>query len=135
MYFHVKLYERSLVIESFKTLSESVDIDINAPVGTTYTLGSSTVTMIDPYTEYVNILKECFDFDALRAFLSSRPKFSMLFDGMHGAGGPFAKRVLVEELGLPQVCFCCVRILYKSNTYFSIFFFNLEFIVTLRSSP
>lgn len=99
-----KLYERSLVIESFKTLSESVDIDINAPVGTTYNLGSSTVTMIDPYTEYVSILKECFDFDALRAFLSSQPKFSMLFDGMHGAGGPFAKRVLVDELGLPEVC-------------------------------
>ena len=79
-------------------------IDINAPVGTTYVLGSSTVTMIDPYTEYVSILKECFDFDALRTFLSSQPKFSMLFDGMHGAGGPFAKRVLVEELGLPKVC-------------------------------
>ena len=27
----------------------------------------------------------------------------MLFDGMHGAGGIFAKRVLVDELGLPEV--------------------------------
>jgi len=26
----------------------------------------------------------------------------MVFDGMHGAGGPFARRVLVEELGLPK---------------------------------
>jgi phosphoglucomutase len=28
---------------------------------------------------------------------------SIAYDGMHGAGGPFAKRVLVEELGLPEV--------------------------------
>ena len=33
----------------------------------------------------------------------------MLFDGMHGAGGIFAKRVLVEELGLPEVCLCLMR--------------------------
>jgi phosphoglucomutase len=100
----LKLYERTLVIQSFKTLSDPLVIDVNAPVGTEYTLGSSTVTMIDPFTEYVSILKDCFDFDALRQFLSSQPKFSMLFDGMHGAGGPFAKRVLVDELGLPEVC-------------------------------
>jgi phosphoglucomutase len=93
-----------LIIDSFKTISDTVEIDINAPVGTSYTLGSSTVTIIDPYTEYVSILKECFDFDDLRNFLSSHPNFSMLFDGMHGAGGPFAKRVLVEELGLSEVC-------------------------------
>jgi phosphoglucomutase len=92
-----------LVIQSYKTLSETIEIDINAPVGTIYTLSTSSVTMIDPYTEYVSILKECFDFDALSQFLSSQPKFSMLFDGMHGAGGPFAKRVLVDELGLPEV--------------------------------
>jgi phosphoglucomutase len=125
-----------LVIESFKTISDSVDIDINAPVGTTYTLGSSTVTMIDPYTEYVSILKECFDFDALRAFLVSQPKFSMLFDGMHGAGGPFAKRVLVDELGLPEVC--CVTSGSCTNTNvsnnFSMLLLYLEFIAAMRSS-
>ena len=93
-----------MLIQSFKTLSISIDIDINAPAGTTYNIGLSTVKIIDPYTEYISILKECFDFDALSQFLSSCPQFTMLFDGMHGAGGPFAKRVLVDELGLPEVC-------------------------------
>lgn len=79
------------------------DIDLNAPVGTTYQLSSSVVTIIDPFAEYVTVLKECFDFVALRKFLKDRPEFSMVFDGMHGAGGPFARRVLVEELGLPEV--------------------------------
>lgn len=79
---------------------------MNADVGTTYSLtSSSTVTIIDPFAEYVDCLKSCFDFDALRAFCA-RPDFSVLYDGMHGAGGPFAKRVLIEELNLPKVSHC-----------------------------
>lgn len=60
------------------------------------------MTIIDPFEEYVNCLKECFDFGAIKEF-AKRPDFSILFDGMHGAGGPFAKRVLMEELGFPEV--------------------------------
>jgi phosphoglucomutase len=60
------------------------------------------VTIIDPFEEYVNCLKQCFDFAAIRDF-AKRPGFSILFDGMHGAGGPFARRVLIEELGFPEV--------------------------------
>ena len=62
----------------------------------------STVTIIDPFAEYIETLKSCFDFDAIREF-GKRSDFSILFDGMHGAGGPFAKRILVEELGFPEV--------------------------------
>lgn len=79
------------------------DIDINASVDTTFQLTSdSTVTIIDPFAEYVDVLKSCFDFDNMRDF-AQRKNFSILFDGMHGAGGPFAKRVLAEELGFPEV--------------------------------
>jgi phosphoglucomutase len=96
------LYERSLEIESFKTVEGCDDINLNANVGTTYSLtDTSTVTIIDPFEEYVNTLKSCFDFKALKKFVQ-RPDFRMLFDGMHGAGGPFARRVLIEELGLPE---------------------------------
>jgi phosphoglucomutase len=106
-----ELYERSLKIESFKTIKEKDDngalpetIDLSAPVGTTFQLTpSSSVTIIDPFTEYVSVLKECFDFDAIQQFVSKRPDFQILFDGMHGAGGPFARRVLMEELGFPEV--------------------------------
>jgi phosphoglucomutase len=103
-----QLYERSLEIKSFKTLEGVEDLDFDALVGTKYPLTStSTVTLIDPFEEYVKVLKECFDFPALKEFFAKRPDFSLLFDGMHGAGGPFARRVLVEELGLPEVSFVC----------------------------
>lgn len=98
------LYERSLKISSFRTLQGAPHVDIHAEIGSTFSLTpTSTVTIIDPYREYVETLKSCFDFDALRAFVA-RPSFSLLFDGMHGAGGPFARRILVEELGLPESC-------------------------------
>ena len=98
-----QLYQKTLAISNYKTLSNLVDIDLSAPVGTKYALTpTSTVTIIDPYRNYVEALKSCFDFDRLREF-GKRQGFSILFDGMHGAGGIFAKRVLVEELGLPEV--------------------------------
>ena len=79
------------------------DIDLSADVGSTFALGpDTTVTIIDPFERYLESLKSCFDFEKLQAFVK-RDGFSMLFDGMHGAGGPFAQRILVEELGLPQV--------------------------------
>ena len=90
-------------ISSFKTVEGTEDVDLNADAGTTFSLTSdSTVTIIDPFAEYVDVLKSCFDFDAIRKF-AKRSDFSILFDGMHGAGGPFAQRVLVEELGFPEV--------------------------------
>jgi len=32
----------------------------------------------------------------------NRKDFSLLFDGMHGAAGPYARRILVELFGLPE---------------------------------
>ena len=97
-----ELYERSLAISSFKTLTDATKIDLDADVGTTFQLTpTSKVTIIDPFDEYVAVLKTCFDFEKLAEFCK-RSDFSLLFDGMHGAGGPFAQKVLVEELGLPE---------------------------------
>lgn len=79
-------------------------MDLNADVGTSFSITpTSSVTIIDPFECYINTLKSCFDFEALSKF-SKKEGFSLLFDGMHGAGGPFAKRVLLDELGLPEVC-------------------------------
>lgn len=90
-------------IKSFQTLEGTEDLDFDAPAGTTYQLTpTAKVTIVDQFEEYVAVLKTCFDFDALREF-AKKPGFSLVFDGMHGAGGPFARRVLIEDLELPEV--------------------------------
>ncbi len=48
-------------------------------------------------------LKTCFNFDKLRSFCQGKGPSTLLFDGMHGAGGPFARKIFVDELGLPEV--------------------------------
>jgi len=96
------LYDKSLEIKSYQSVEGSHDIDLSAPVGTQYQLtDTSTVTIIDPFENYMEALKSCFDFDKLKEF-GQREDFSVLFDGMHGAGGIFAQRVLIDELGLPE---------------------------------
>lgn len=96
------LYEKSLKLTSFKTIEGNPDIDLDAEAGTTIAISDETkVTIIDPFEIYLEALNSCFDFDALKKF-GQRENFSILFDGMHGAGGPFARRVLVEDLGLPE---------------------------------
>ena len=99
----LQLYERSLEISSFKTVDGSPEVDLDAASGTEFSMTpTSTVTIIDPFEEYISVLQSCFDFEAMKDF-ANRPDFSILFDGMHGAGGPFARRILVEELGFPEV--------------------------------
>jgi len=100
--FTESLYKKTLNISSYKMIPNSEDIGLSAPAGTQYQLTSaSTVTLIDPFQNYIDTLKSCFDFEKLKEF-GSQAGFSMVFDGMHGAGGDFARKVLVEELGLPE---------------------------------
>merc|ERR1712157_213654 len=76
---------------------------MTSEIGTSIIIDRSIITIIDPFEEYVKVLKSCFDFEALKEWCK-RDDFTLLFDGMHGAGGPFAKKIFVEELGLPDSC-------------------------------
>lgn len=52
--------------------------------------------------DYILLLEEIFDFSLIKSFLSSTPDFRVLFDGLHGVTGPYAKAILVDTLGLPE---------------------------------
>ncbi|ODV91360.1 hypothetical protein CANCADRAFT_122934 [Tortispora caseinolytica NRRL Y-17796] len=65
-------------------------------------LGSLKVEIIDSTADYVAMVKDIFDFDAIKAFISSNPQFKMLFDSLHGVTGPYFKSIMVDELGLPE---------------------------------
>ncbi len=90
------IYENTLKISEY-WISEHPDIDIDTPGVTT--VGETVVEVIDPLEDYVSVMEEIFDFQALRRLFESG--FRMLFDAMHGVTGPYAKRIFVEMLGAP----------------------------------
>ena len=55
---------------------------------------------VDPLADYTALMQELFDFEALRSHF--RSGFRMLFDGMHGATGPYARHIFEECLGAEQ---------------------------------
>ena len=54
--------------------------------------------VVDSVADYLTLLKEVFDFPALRAYVT-RPDFSMVFDAMHAVTGAYAGPIFVEALG------------------------------------
>lgn len=93
-----KIYETSKSLTSYK-IAQLPDIDITQ-IGTR-TYGSLEVEIVDSVTDYVDFMKEIFDFDLIRDFLNTHKDFKVLFDGMHGVTGPYGVRIFQKELGLP----------------------------------
>jgi len=101
------------IFEETKTLSEllaaddfpTIDVDTIATTEVKSADGSRTVIVevFDPTEDHVNVLRECFDFEALKT-LVARPDFSLCYDSMSGVQGPYAKKVLCEILGAPESC-------------------------------
>jgi phosphoglucomutase len=98
------IYEKTTTIKELKTCANFPDVDIST-IGTTKVTsadGSRTVTVevFDPTEDHVNILKTCFDFEAIKK-LFAREDFSFCYDSMSGVQGPYAKKVFCEMLGAP----------------------------------
>ncbi|TGQ95894.1 alpha-D-glucose phosphate-specific phosphoglucomutase [Mesorhizobium sp. M8A.F.Ca.ET.208.01.1.1] len=91
------IFARTKAISSFKIADiDPIDIDT---VGTVKA-GGMTVEIIDPVTDYAELMESLFDFDALRKLFKSG--FRMRFDAMHAVTGPYAKEILEHRLGAPN---------------------------------
>ena len=64
--------------------------------------GPLKVTIVDPVSNYITLLKEIFDFDLIKSWIHGPSKPSVLFDGMHGVTGPYGRAIFVTELGLSE---------------------------------
>jgi phosphoglucomutase len=58
-----------------------------------------TVQVIDPVTDYAELMQKLFDFNKIRALFNSG--FRMRFDAMHAITGPYATTILQDQLGAP----------------------------------
>jgi len=91
-----KIYARSLKIDSYKTTQNPPinldDINVNQ-------IGEMQVEIINPVTDYADMMETLFDFRAIRTMFASG--FTMCFDAMHAITGPYANEIFVKRLGAP----------------------------------
>ncbi|KAL0821471.1 hypothetical protein ABMA28_004941 [Loxostege sticticalis] len=63
------------------------------------------VEVIDSVRDYVDYMKEIFDFPLIKRLIQGsehRKPFNVLIDSMNGVTGPYVQRVFVEELGASE---------------------------------
>ncbi len=90
------IYAKSKTITSYRIL-DAADVEIDR-LGET-SLGGMQVQVIDPVSDYAELMESLFDFAAIRALLQGG--FKLRFDAMHAVNGPYAKEILETRLGAP----------------------------------
>jgi phosphoglucomutase len=91
------VYARTLEISEYRT-AETPDVDLDT-LGISK-VGDMVVEVIDPVTDYAELLEQLFDFNLIQGALKAG-SLSICFDAMHAITGPYACRILVERLGAP----------------------------------
>ncbi len=91
------MYEQTKTITEYSIL-ETTDIDL-AQIGETQ-MGEMKVKIIDPVSDYADLMEQLFDFNKIRALFQSG--FTMRFDAMHAITGPYASMILEEKLRAPK---------------------------------
>ena len=88
------MFANSKVLTEYHTIeSEPVDINEQGPSQ----LGEMQVQVIDPVTDYSELMATLFDFDAIRQMFANG--FRIRFDAMHAITGPYAREILERQLG------------------------------------
>ena len=90
------VYERSRKLTHFVT-SDAADLPLDA-LGT-LTLEATQVEVIDPVADHAALMRELFDFDAIRRLFAGG--FRLRCDAMWAVGGPYAQALIEGELGAP----------------------------------
>ncbi|MCK8482686.1 alpha-D-glucose phosphate-specific phosphoglucomutase [Aliiroseovarius sp. S2029] len=62
-------------------------------------LGDMVIEVVDPVADYVALMEDLFDFDAIRRMIADG--FTLCFDAMHAVTGPYATEILERRLGAP----------------------------------
>ena len=89
------IFTRTKAIAQYR-ISDAPDVDLDT-IGS-ITIEGLSVEVVDPVTDYLTLMLELFDFDAMKAMIAGG--FTMTFDAMSAVTGPYATRILEGELGL-----------------------------------
>ncbi len=88
------MFARTQAISAYR-ISDAADIDLDK-LGVVR-IEQMTVEVIDSVADYAELMRQLFDFDAIRALFAGGLR--LCFDGMHAVSGPYATAILEGMLG------------------------------------
>jgi len=89
------MYARTQIIDRY-LIADFDDVDLDQTGK--FEAGGMVIEVVDPVTDYAELMETLFDFDAIRALVSGG--FRVAFDAMHAVTGPYAREILVRRLGV-----------------------------------
>ncbi|XP_061098307.1 phosphoglucomutase-1-like isoform X1 [Conger conger] len=99
-----KIFQISKTIEEY-AICPDLQVDLSTIGKQTFDLENKfkpfKVEIVDSVESYANMLRNVFDFAALKELLSGDNHLRIRLDAMHGVVGPYVKRIISEELGSP----------------------------------
>ncbi|KAJ8392553.1 hypothetical protein AAFF_G00074310 [Aldrovandia affinis] len=99
-----KIFQISKSIEEY-AICPDLKVDLSTLGKQTFDLENKfkpfTVEIVDSVESYANMLRNIFDFAALKELLSGPNHINVRLDAMHGVVGPYVKKIVCEELGSP----------------------------------
>jgi len=90
------IYRKSQQIRHYR-IADCGELDLDNPGE--QQLGSMQIEIIDPVSDYAELMQHLFDFDRIHSLINSG-LFSMRFDAMHAVTGPYAVEILENRLGV-----------------------------------
>ncbi|XP_048352342.1 phosphoglucomutase-1 isoform X1 [Sphaerodactylus townsendi] len=99
-----KIFQISKTIEEY-AICPDLQVDLSTIGKQQFDLENKfkpfTVEIVDSVEAYANMLRNIFDFSALKELLSGQNHLKIRIDAMHGVVGPYVRKILCEELGAP----------------------------------
>ncbi len=90
------IFDNSKKITQYQ-LTDMPDVALDV-IGETQ-LDGFCVQVINPVSDYADLMANMFDFAVIKALLAGG--FKLKFDAMHAVTGPYAKEIFVDRLGMP----------------------------------
>ena len=92
------IYVQSKKIAQYRILNAAKGVkDIALDTPGDARLGDMIVSVIDPVSDYAELMESLFDFTAIRKLIKGG--FRIKFDAMHAVNGPYAQEIFVRRLG------------------------------------
>jgi phosphoglucomutase len=91
-----RIYEHSKTIQRYR-VAEGMNLDLDRRG--VQKLEEMEIEVVDCVEDYAALMQSLFDFDRIRDWF--RKGGTLRFDAMHAVTGPYAQRILVEQLGAP----------------------------------